>query len=101
MKLINYTSERKEYGGNFYTEFSLQLQDGNMKRLVKVTGKVPVIAIDANGVTSELGRLDKCGLTANADIVFWFDLKDRITMIEVHTGESAPPLDDHNSFIPF
>lgn len=98
MKLINITKEAKEFNGMSYTEFNLRLIDGQIKRTVKVTGKVPVLAVEKNGNVTELGRLDKCGLTIGSVLDFWFDLQNRITMIEVHTEDPSPasvPPDDN------
>ena len=95
MKLIYMNRENKSYNGMDYVEFNLRLIDGDIKRSVRVTGKIPVIAVEPDGNTTELGRLDKCGLTLGSDIVFWFDLQNRINMIEVHTEDPAPvPPDD-------
>lgn len=95
MKLIHMTRENKSYNGMDYVEFNLCFIHGDIKRSVRVTGKIPVIAVESNGNTTELGRLDKCGLTLGSDIDFWFDFQNRVTMIEVHTEDPAPvPSDD-------
>lgn len=90
MKLISVTKENKSYNGMSYVEFNLRLIDGEIKRAVRVTGKVPVIAIEPDGNVTELGRLDKCGITPDSDVDFWVDLQNRITLIEVHTEDPAP-----------
>lgn len=92
MKILSISKEAKEYNGMPYTEFILRAIDANgIKRCVKITGKIPVIAVEPDGNTTELGRLDKCGLSAGSDVDFWFDLQNRVTMIEVHPEEVAPP----------
>lgn len=95
MKILFISKEAKEYNGMPYTEFFLRAIDANgIKRCVKITGKIPVIAVEPDGNTTELGRLDKCGLSVGSEVDFWFDLQNRITMIEVHTEELAPVLSD-------
>lgn len=95
MKLLSIVKENKSYNGMNYVEFNLRLLDGDVKRAVRVTGKVSVLAVDLNGNVTELGRLDKCGLQPESDVDFWLDLQNRITMIEVHTEDPAPvPSDD-------
>ena len=99
MKLISVTNENKSFNGMPYVEFNLRAVDVNgIKRCLKVTGKVPVIAVEPDGNITELGRLDKCGLSVGSNVDFWFDLQNRITMIEVHTEDPAPvPSDDISS----
>lgn len=94
MKLINYLKEEKEYNGNRYNEYTLRLADGTVNRLVKVTGRIPVVLITAEGELTDAGRLDQCGLTAGDELTFWFDLKDRISQIDVHVSAPAEPMDD-------
>ena len=101
MKLISYTHEQKDYNGTSYVEFNLRLHDGNVKRVVKLTGKIPVVLVEPTGNVVELGRLDKCGLPLGSELDFWFDLQNRISMIEVHSEDPdpVPPPSDDN--IPF
>ena len=98
MKILSITKESKEFNGMPYTEFNLRAIDANnIKRCIKVTGKVPILAVESNGNVTELGRLDKCGLNVGSDVDFWFDLQNRITMIEVHPEDPVPavPPDDN------
>lgn len=95
MELISINHENKSYNGMNYVEFNLRLIDGDIKRAVRLTGKVQVISVELDGNTTVLGRLDECGLTPGSHIDFWYDLQNRPTIIEVHTEDPAPvPSDD-------
>lgn len=98
MKLINYSKTPKDFNGISYNEYSLKLQDGNTRRLITVTGRVPVVLISASGECTEPAKLDSAGLIPGSDVEFYFDMRDRVSLIEVHIQEPADPGNDYNPF---
>ena len=86
MKLIKMTATPKEYNGNFYTEYTFQLRDGNFNRLVKTTGRTEFVLVDpVTGEEISTGKLDDYPtIPTGCNIEFWFDLLGKISRIDVH-----------------
>lgn len=91
MKLISYSKTAKDYNGTPYNEYQLKLQDGQTRRLISVTGRVPVVLISESGECTEPAKLDSTGLITGSDVEFYVDIRDRVSLIEVHLQDAAEP----------
>lgn len=99
MKLIKMTATPKEYNGNSYTEYTFQLYDGNVHRLVKTTGRIELVLVDpVTGEELSTGKLEKyaSSIPTGCNMEFWFDLLGKISRIDVHC-----PANVAGSDIPF
>lgn len=84
MTITNIRTQEKTYNENTYTEYIIYVQDKFMKRMIRTTGKTPVVYVDQNGVIlDEEKRLDQAELKAGDLISLWYDMNDKLTQIDV------------------
>lgn len=84
MTISNIRTSEKTYNENIYTEYIIYIQDKSMKRVVRTTGKTPVLYVDQNGVILDSEkRLDQVELKAGDQISLWYDMQDKLTQIDV------------------
>lgn len=84
MTITNIRTQEKTYNENTYTEYIIYVQDKSMKRMIRTTGKTPVVYVDQNGVIlDEEKRLDQAELKAGDQISLWYDMNDKLTQIDV------------------
>lgn len=84
MTITNIRTQTKTFNENTYTEYIIYVQDKSMKRMIRTTGKTPVLYVDQNGVIlDEEKRLDQVTLKAGDQISLWYDMADKLTQIDV------------------
>lgn len=84
MTITNIRTQEKTYNENTYTEYIIYVQDKSMKRMIRTTGKTPVVYVDLYGVIlDEEKRLDQAELKAGDLISLWYDMNDKLTQIDV------------------
>lgn len=84
MTITNIRTQEKTYNENTYTEYIIYVQDKSMKRMIRTTGKTPVVYVDLYGVIlDEEKRLDQAELKAGDQISLWYDMNDKLTQIDV------------------
>lgn len=84
MTITNIRTQAKTFNENTYTEYIIYVQDKSMKRMIRTTGKTPVLYVDQNGVIlDEEKRLDQVTLKAGDLISLWYDMADKLTQIDV------------------
>lgn len=84
MTITNIRTQIKTFNENTYTEYIIYVQDKSMKRMIRTTGKTPVVYVDLYGVIlDEEKRLDQAELKAGDLISLWYDMNDKLTQIDV------------------